>query len=694
VDPIGWAYVSVGAGVAALALAAYSALRVMASPAAGERVQEPAGAIRDGAMAFLLREYTWAAAFVVIMSVLIFTLLDWGWWGTVAYVLGAVLSAVAGLVGISAATAANTRTAEAARQGGVRRALPVAFRGGAVAGFSVAGLGLAGLGFAYLVLHEWLEVADAVEMITAVGLGGSTVALFACVGGGIYAKAADVGADLAGKLEAGLAEDDRRNPAAIADSVGDNVGGVAGFGADLFETYVGSLVAPIVYAAFVFGTSGLGVRAVVFPLAVAAVGTAASILGSFAVRPRGVKLAAALHRGTYSAAVLTLLGVFGLVYWVFDGVEGVDHPLGLFVAVAAGLVIGLAASRISEVFTSDHHRPVKEIARQSGAGPTPVVLEGISDGMRSAAFSISAVAAGVAGSYWAGSWAIPESGGFYGVTIAAVGVGSILAITASVGAFAPIADNASAIAQMSREPSRVREATDSLAALGGATAPAARGFAAGSAAVTMLALLVAWRELVNSAAASAGRGAVLDTINVLRPGTLVGLLLGGGCVFLIAALNVKAASRAAGRMINEVRGRFREGPGSRKGRAWAQLANRVNVPAGTVLRGLLLPVVMAVALPLSIGFIDVQALGGFLVGALVTGLLLAVSMVNAGGAWSNAKKLVEVGAYGGEGSDAHEAAVIGDTIGDPFKDSAGPALNVAVKVMMMVSLVFASAFVG
>jgi K(+)-stimulated pyrophosphate-energized sodium pump len=694
VDPIGWVYVSVCAGSAAVALAAYFAYRVKASPLASERAQVPAGAIRDGATAFLRREYTWAAAFVIVVAVLIVVLLDWGWWGAAAYLLGAGLSVGAGFIGVRAATAANARTTEAARRGGVGRALSVAFSGGAVAGFSVAGLGLVGVGFAYLLFHEWLAVVDAFEVITAVGLGGSTVALVVCIGGGIYAKVADVGADIAGKLEAGLAEDDRRNPAAIADGVGDNVGGVAGFGADLFETYVASLVAPVVYAALVFGASDMGVRAVVFPLAVAAVGIAASILGSFVVRPWGAKLAAALHRGTYTAAVFTLFGVLGLSCWMFGGIEGVEHPLGLFVAVGVGLLAGLAVSRTSEVFTSDRHRPVKQIAKHAGAGLTPVVLTGISDGMRSGAFSVAVVAAGVAGSYWAGSWAIPGSGGFYGVTMAAIGAGSTLAISASVGAFAPVADNASGIAQMSRETPRVRDATDSLAALGGTTVPAARGFAAGSAAITALALFVAWREVVNSAAVTAGQGAVLNTIDILRPETIVGLMVGGGSVFLLAGLNVTAVSGAASRMIDDVRQRFREGPGSRKGRAWAQLANRVDVPAGAVLRGLLLPGVLAVALPLCIGFIDLRALAGFLIGALVTGSLLATSMVNAGGAWSNAKKLVEAGAYGGEGSDAHRAAVIGDTIGDPFKDSAGPALSVVVKLMVMVSLVFASAFVG
>ncbi len=696
-DLISWVYIAAGTGLVALLLALFFATRVLAAPAGSDRMQELSGAIREGSLAFLRREYTWAAGFVAIMAVLIFTLLDWGRpWGTVAYIFGAALSALAGYVGLRVATAANVRITEAVRQGGVHEALPLALRGGAVAGFSVAGLGLAGLALAYLLFHVWLEVNDAFQIISAIGLGVSSVALFACVGGGIFAKAADVGADLAGRREGGLSEDDRRNPAVIADNVGDNVGGVAGAGADLLESYLGSLVASVAYAAVVFGTTGLGARAIVFPLVVAAVGTAAAVIGSLLVRPRRAVIAAALYRGTYAAAVIAVLGVLGPCYWIFSDVEGVDHTLGLFFAVVAGIVIGLLIGRISAIFTSDRYRPVKEIARQSGTGPTLVVLAGLSDGMRSAAFSVLVVAGGIAGSYWAGDWAIPGDGGLYGVTVAAIGATSIFAVVASTGAFAPIADSAGGIAQMSHQPAEVIEATDSLAALGSTTAAAARGVAAGSAAVTTLALLLAWRGATNAASLAAGKGAVLDAIDILEPATFIGLLLGGVLPFLVAALSTKAVSRAAGQVIDEVRSQFGRIPGLREGRVEArpEYTRGVQIATGAALRGMLLPAVLAVAFPLAIGFVDVRALGGFLAGALVSGLLLGMSLVNSGGAWSNAKKLVEVGAYGGKGSDSHEAAVIGDTIGDPFKDSSGPALSVLIKVMAMVSLVFAGAFVG
>jgi K(+)-stimulated pyrophosphate-energized sodium pump len=692
VDPVAWVYIAVGAGVAALALAFFFGSQVAAAPAGNEKMRTLSAAIREGAMAFLRREYTWVAAFVVIMAILIFSLLEWGRpWGMIAYVFGAALSALAGFIGMRVATDANARTTEAARLGGVRRALPLAFRGGAVMGFSVAGLGLAGLGLAYLVFVEWLSVDDPFQVITAVGLGGSSIALFARVGGGIYTKAADVGADLVGKVEAGIPEDDPRNPATIADNVGDNVGDVAGMGADLFESYVGSLVAPIAYSAVVFAGSGFVLETIVFPLAVAAVGMAASIIGSFLVRPTGTKLAAALHRGTYSAAVITLLGVLGLTFWVFGDLEGVANPVGLFVAVVIGLAVGLAIGEISEIFTSDHYRPVKEIARQAGTGPATVVLAGVSDGMRSAAYSVMVVAAGIGGAYWAGDWAIPDGGGIYGIAIAAIGVLATLGITVSVDAYGPIADNAGGIAEMSHLPKEVREATDALDSLGNTTAAIAKGFAIGSAAVTALALFFAFTQAVNDAAGEM----VLGVIDILDPSTTVGLFLGGMFPFLFAALTIKAVGRAANKMIEEVRRQFREIPGLREGEEGVvpEYAKCVDISTAAALREMVVPGALAVALPLIIGFIDVQALGGYLAGALVTGFLLAIFMANAGGAWDNAKKFIEAGAFGGKGSDSHKAAVVGDTIGDPFKDTAGPAMNIVIKVMTIVSLIFASAFV-
>jgi K(+)-stimulated pyrophosphate-energized sodium pump len=693
VDAINWVYIAVAAGVAGLLLAVYYARQVLAAPPGSDEMQELSASIREGAMAFLKREYLWVAVFVIVMAGLIFGLLDWGRpWGMIAYVFGAVLSATAGLIGMRVATAANARTTEAARRGGIREALPLAFRGGAVMGFSVAGLGLAGLALAYLVFVEWLEVDGAFDVITAVGLGGSSIALFARVGGGIYTKAADVGADLVGKVEAGIPEDDPRNPAVIADNVGDNVGDVAGMGADLFESYVGSMVAPIAYAAVVFRSNpDLAMLTIVFPLAVAAVGMGASILGSFLVRPTGSNLAAALHKGTYGAAAITVLAVLGLSYWMFGDVTGVDNEIGFFLAVLIGLIVGLAIGRLSEIFTSDHYRPVKEIARQSETGPATVVLAGIADGMRSAAFSVAVVAAGIAGSYWAGQLAIDDGGGIYGIAIAAIGVLATLGITVSVDAYGPIADNAGGIAEMAHLDPEVRQATDALDSLGNTTAAVAKGFAIGSAAVTALALFFAFREAVNAAAGEP----LLDVINILEVETTVGLFLGGMFPFLFAALTIKAVGRAANQMIEEVRRQFREIPGLREGEpgARADYARCVDISTAAALREMVVPGALAVAIPLVIGFIDVQALGGYLAGALVTGFLLAIFMANAGGAWDNAKKFIEAGAFGGKGSEAHKAAVVGDTIGDPFKDTAGPAMNIVIKVMTIVSLIFASAFV-
>ncbi|GIU91166.1 MAG: putative K(+)-stimulated pyrophosphate-energized sodium pump [Acidimicrobiia bacterium] len=683
------------AGAAALVLAVVYARMVLAAPQGNERMVEIASAIREGAMAFLRREYTWVSVFVVVMAVLIFAFLDWGRpWGALAYVFGASLSGAAGFVGMRIATAANARTTEAARQGGVAAALPVAFRGGAVMGFTVAGFGLLGVGLGYLLFNRLLADPDWADILAAIGLGGSSIALFARVGGGIYTKAADVGADLVGKVEAGIPEDDPRNPAVIADNVGDNVGDVAGMGADLFESYVGALVAPIAYAAFVFSGSGFQAQAIVFPLAVAAVGMLASILGSFLVRARDeAHLAAALHRGTNVALIVTALGVLGLVYWIFGGVA--ENPVGLWLAVLAGLLAGWLIGRISEWFTSDEYKTVKEVARQAQTGPATVIISGIAEGMRSAAFSVAVVAAGIGVAFFAGDWALGDGGGIYGVAIAAIGVLATLGITVSVDAYGPIADNAGGIAEMAHLPPEVRKSTDALDSLGNTTAAVAKGFAIGSAAVTALALFAAFIQAVNNAAAEAGLAAPLEAIDVARPQTTIGLFLGAAFPFLFAAMTMNAVGRAANKMIDEVRRQFREIAGLKEGRpdARADYATCVDIATQGALREMILPGALAIALPLVVGMIDVQALGGFLAGALVTGFLIAIFMANAGGAWDNAKKFIEAGAFGGKGSDEHKAAVIGDTVGDPFKDTSGPAMNIVIKVMTIVSLIFASVFV-
>ena len=679
-------YVAVIVALLALGLAVFFARQVLAAPRGNAKMIEISDAIREGAMAFLRREYTWVAVFVVVMAGLIAGLLDWGRpWGALAYVFGALLSGSAGLVGMRISTAANSRTTEAARTGGIVEALPLAFRGGAVMGFTVAGFGLTGVGLGYLVFRVWMNVDQWADIVTAIGLGASSIALFARVGGGIFTKAADVGADLVGKVEAGIPEDDPRNPAVIADNVGDNVGDTAGMGADLFESYVGALIAPIAYAAIVFSSAGFKDRTIIFPLAVAAVGMLASIIGSFAVRTRDEDhLAAGLHRGTYLSAILTAIGTLGLAYWVFGGAEGVQQPLGIFVAVIVGLVVGLLIGRISEWFTSDHYKVVKEIARQAQTGPATVILTGIAEGMRSSAFSVIVVAAGIGAAYWSGDWALGAGGGIYGIAIAAIGVLATLGMTVSVDAYGPIADNAGGIAEMAGLPKEVRQSTDALDSLGNTTAAIAKGFAIGSAAVTALALFSAFVQAVK-----------LTEINIMDPGTTIGLFLGGMFPFLFAALTLNAVGRAAFRMIEEVRRQFREIPGLREGREGvrAEYATCVDIAAQGALREMVIPGALAVILPLVIGFIDTEALGGFLAGALVVGFLLAIYMANAGGAWDNAKKLIEAGAFGGKGSEAHHAAVIGDTVGDPFKDTTGPAMNIMIKVMTVVSLIFASAFI-
>ena len=676
---------ALAAGAAAIVLAVYYARVVLEADQGNTRMKELSAAIREGADAFMRREYTWVAVFVAAMAVLIAVVLPWGApWGFTAYVFGALLSAGAGFAGMRIATAANSRTAEAARQGGVKQALPVAFRGGAVMGFSVAGLGLLGVALGYLVFVELLDVgSDSFNIIAAIGLGGSSIALFARVGGGIYTKAADVGADLVGKVEAGIPEDDPRNPAVIADNVGDNVGDVAGMGADLFESYVGSIVAPVAYAAIVFAGAGFAVHAIVFPLAVAAVGMLAAIIGSFFVRVTGDKLAAALHRGNNVAVALTAVGTVILAGSIFGG-SGVENPFGVALAVLVGLAVGLAVGKLSEVFTSDHYKTVKEIARQSETGPATVVLAGVAEGMRSAAFSVIVVAAGIAGAYAAGDWAMGDGGGIYGVAVAAIGVLSTLGITVAVDAYGPIADNAGGIAEMAHLPPEVREATDELDSLGNTTAALGKGFAIASAAVTALALFAAFTQAVG-----------LDTIDITNVGTTVGLFLGAMFPFLFAALTIKAVGRAAFRMIEEVRRQFRSIPGLLAGdpEAKPEYAKTVDIATGAALREMVVPGALAVALPLAVGFVDVEALGGFLAGALVTGFLLAIFMANAGGAWDNAKKYIEAGALGGKGSEQHKAAVIGDTVGDPFKDTSGPAMNIVIKVMTIVSLIFAAAFV-
>ena len=647
--------------------------------------------IQNGAKAFLKQEYTWVSVFVVAMIILLAIVITP--LASVSYVIGAILSATAGYVGMTVATMANARTTEAAKKG-PSEALPVAYRGGAVMGFTVAGLALLGLMFVYLLFVIWLEVDKAFEIVTAYGLGASSIALFSRVGGGIYTKAADVGADLVGKVEAGIPEDDPRNPATIADNVGDNVGDVAGMGADLFESYAGSIIAPVALTAFAFGlrpedaTSAGIIGLLMFPMAVAFIGMIASILGSFLVKggdsTDSKALSHALHRGTNVAMGLTILGTIGVSYWLFDSASG--NPIGIALSVVGGLIVGWALGKTAEFYTSDHFAPVKKIASQSETGPATTILSGISAGMVSVAASVILILVGIGVAYWGGELTMDD--GIYGIAVAAIGMLATTGAVVSVDAYGPIADNAGGIAEMAELDPSVREVTDALDSLGNTTAAIAKGFAVGSAALTALALFKSFEYAVVQA------GGTLE-LNVGEVDVFIGLFLGAGLPFLFAALTIDAVGRAATAMIEEVRRQFRDIPGLRDGQPGVvpDSARCVAISTEASLKEMIIPGSLAVVVPLVVGFIDIDALGGLLAGALVTGFALAIFMANAGGAWDNAKKYIEAGHHGGKGSDPHKAAVVGDTVGDPFKDTSGPAMNILLKVMTIVSLVFASAFV-
>ncbi|MBT96169.1 MAG: sodium-translocating pyrophosphatase [Acidimicrobiaceae bacterium] len=689
-------YLALASALAALALASYFFSTVKAAPPGNDRMVFLMNEIQNGAKAFLKQEYTWVSFFVAAMIILLAIVITP--LASVSYLIGAVLSATAGYIGMTVATMANARTTEAAKEGPAK-ALPVAYRGGAVMGFCVAGLALLGLMFVYLLFVIWFEVDDAFEVVTAYGLGASSIALFSRVGGGIYTKAADVGADLVGKVEAGIPEDDPRNPATIADNVGDNVGDVAGMGADLFESYAGSIIAPVALTAFAVGATATeatltdfdGVNVLgqmMFPMAIAFIGMIASILGSFLVKggdsTDSKALSHALHRGTNVAMALTIVGTIGVSYWIFDSATG--NPIGIALSVIGGLVVGWALGKTAEFYTSDHFAPVKKIAAQSETGPATTVLSGISAGMISVATSVILVIAGIGIAYWGGQETL--NNGIYGIAVAAIGMLATTGAVVSVDAYGPIADNAGGIAEMAELDPSVREVTDALDSLGNTTAAIAKGFAVGSAALTALALFKSFEYAVSQA------GGSLE-LNVGDVKVFIGLFLGAGLPFLFAALTIDAVGRAATAMIEEVRRQFREIPGLREGKEGVvpDSARCVAISTEASLKEMIIPGSLAVVVPLVVGFIDINALGGLLAGALVTGFALAIFMANAGGAWDNAKKYIESGHHGGKGSDPHKAAVVGDTVGDPFKDTSGPAMNILLKVMTIVSLVFASAFV-
>jgi len=699
-------YIAAVTALAGLVLAAYFSKVVNRADPGTEAMQEIALAIREGAQAFLSREYRWVAVFVVGLTIVIAVVLPYGApWGAIAYLLGAAFSALAGVVGMRIATSANVRTANAARQGAAA-ALPLAFKGGAVMGFTVAGLGLLGVSLAYIVFVDVLGVADAFSVVATFGLGASSIALFARIGGGIYTKAADVGADLVGKVEAGIPEDDPRNPATIADNVGDNVGDVAGMGADLFESYAGSIVAPIILAALLFGGFASGntgeisdvadgsllQAAYLFPLLVAAIGMVASIIGALLVRGRkGKSLASQLHFGTNLAMALTGAVTLAASGWMFADVAEVDNGLLLGLVIVIGLIVGYAIGFVSEYYTSDHYTPVKKLAAQSETGPATVIIAGIADGMISTVASVLLIVAAIGGSFALGEAAFADSvagGGLYAAALAAIGMLATTGAVVAVDAYGPISDNAGGIAEMAHLPPEVREVTDSLDSLGNTTAAVAKGFAIGSAALTALALFRSYT------AAVAEPGSTALVIDLTSVPVVIGLFIGSMSTFAFAALTMKSVGRAAQAMIVEVRRQFAEIPGLREGREGVKpdSARCVAISTDASLREMVLPGGLAVVLPLVVGFFSPAALGGLLAGALSTGFMLAIFMANAGGAWDNAKKYIEAGNFGGKGSENHKAAVTGDTVGDPFKDTSGPAMNILIKVMTIVALVFAPAF--